>query len=128
EVCPQRFVPVWQGGIMQGNRRGAACTVLSLLLLTLVAAVPRRAAAAPEEFHVPVAYYKLPNGLRVVLSPDDTAPTVCVGVYYHIGFRMEPRDRTGFAHLCVHMMFQGSQILGKMEFIKLVQSNGGILN
>ncbi len=113
---------------MQGNRRGAACTVLSLLLLALVAAVPRRAAAAPDEFHVPVEYYKLPNGLRVVLSPDHTAPTVCVGVYYHIGFRIEPRDRTGFAHLFEHMMFQGSQNLGKMEFIKLVQSNGGILN
>ncbi|MGA3178416.1 MAG: pitrilysin family protein [Candidatus Acidiferrum sp.] len=98
------------------------------LLLTLVAAAPRRAAAAPEEFHVPVEYYKLPNGLRVVLSPDHTAPTVCVGVYYRIGFRIEPRDRTGFAHLFEHMMFQGSQNLGKMEFIKLVQSNGGILN
>jgi predicted Zn-dependent peptidase len=93
-----------------------------------VAAAPRRAAAAPEEFHVPVEYYKLPNGLRVVLSPDHTAPTVCVGVYYRIGFRIEPRDRTGFAHLFEHMMFQGSQNLGKMEFIKLVQSNGGILN
>ena len=113
---------------MQGNRRSAARGLLTLLLLTLVAAVPRRAAAAPEEFHVPVEYYKLPNGLRVVLSPDHTAPTVCVGVYYHIGFRIEPRDRTGFAHLFEHMMFQGSQNLGKMEFIKLVQSNGGILN
>jgi len=113
---------------MQGNRRGAACTILSLLLLALGAAVPRRAAASPDEFHVPVEYYKLPNGLRVVLSPDHTAPTVCVGVYYRIGFRIEPRDRTGFAHLFEHMMFQGSQNLGKMEFIKLVQSNGGILN
>ena len=113
---------------MQGNRRGAACSLLMPLLLTLVAAAPQRAAAAPEEFHVPVEYYKLPNGLRVVLSPDHTAPTVCVGVYYRIGFRIEPRDRTGFAHLFEHMMFQGSHNLGKMEFIKLVQSNGGILN
>jgi predicted Zn-dependent peptidase len=75
-----------------------------------------------------VEYYKLPNGLRVVLSPDHTSPTVCVGVYYRIGFRVEPRDRTGFAHLFEHMMFQGSQNLGKMEFIKLVQRNGGTLN
>jgi len=49
-------------------------------------------------------------------------------VYYRIGFRVEPRDRTGFAHLFEHMMFQGSQNLGKMEFIKLVQKNGGVLN
>lgn len=80
------------------------------------------------EFKVPVEYYKLPNGLRVVLSQDHTAPTVCVAVYYRIGFRIEPKDRTGFAHLFEHMMFQGSQNLGKMEFIKLVQQNGGVLN
>jgi len=81
-----------------------------------------------ETFNVPVEYYKLPNGLRVVLSYDHTAPTVIVAVYYHIGFRIEPKDRTGFAHLFEHMMFQGSDNLGKMEFIKLVQQNGGVLN
>jgi zinc protease len=84
--------------------------------------------SSAAEFKVPVEYYKLPNGLRVVLSPDHTSPTICVGVYYRIGFRIEPKDRTGFAHLFEHMMFQGSQNLGKMEFIKLVQQNGGILN
>ena len=88
------------------------------------------AAANPPEttFTVPVEYYKLPNGLKVVLSRDTTAPTAVVAVYYNIGFRIEPRDRTGFAHLFEHMMFQGSQNLGKMEFAKLVQSNGGIFN
>jgi predicted Zn-dependent peptidase len=64
----------------------------------------------------------------VALSPDPTAPTVTVAVYYNIGFRIEPKDRTGFAHLFEHMMFQGSENLGKMEFVKLVQQNGGILN
>ncbi len=85
-------------------------------------------ASGSSTFQVPVEYYKLPNGLRVSLSPDHTAPTVTVAVYYRIGFRVEPRDRTGFAHLFEHMMFQGSQNLGKMEFIRLVQKNGGILN
>lgn len=116
---------------MQAQAIRAARRVLAALLLAgslALAARPEPAAAAGEEFHVPVEYYKLPNGLRVVLSPDHTAPTVCVGVYYRIGFRIEPKDRTGFAHLFEHMMFQGSQNLGKMEFIKLVQQNGGILN
>ncbi len=45
-----------------------------------------------------------------------------------MGLRIEPRDRGGFAHPFEHMMFQGSQNLGKMEFIKLVDQNGGILN
>jgi len=80
------------------------------------------------KMEVPVVYYKLDNGLKVVLSPDKTAPTIGVGVYYNIGFRIEPKNRTGFAHLFEHMMFQGSKNLGKMEFIQLVQKNGGILN
>ena len=84
--------------------------------------------ADSTSFKVPVEYYKLKNGLKVALSQDKTAPTVAIAVYYNIGFRIEPKDRTGFAHLFEHMMFQGSQNLGKMEFIKLVQQNGGILN
>ena len=84
--------------------------------------------ADDASFKVPLEYYKLKNGLKIILSQDKTAPTVAVAVYYNIGFRIEPRDRTGFAHLFEHMMFQGSQNLGKMEFIRLVQQNGGILN
>lgn len=80
------------------------------------------------QLKVDYEYYKLDNGLKVVLSQNKTAPVVTVAVYYNIGFRIEPKDRTGFAHLFEHMMFQGSNNLGKMEFIKLVQSNGGILN
>ena len=83
---------------------------------------------APSTYQVPVAYHTMENGLRVVLSQDKTAPTVVVAVYYNIGFRNEPRDRTGFAHLFEHMMFQGSENLGKMEFVSLVQNNGGVLN
>lgn len=99
------------------------------LVAVFAISLPAAIAAPPaSELKVPVEYYKLPNGLRLVLSPDHTAPTVCVAVYYRIGFRVEPKDRTGFAHLFEHMMFQGSQNLGKMEFIKLVQQNGGILN
>lgn len=89
---------------------------------------PANSSSPSPALEIPVAYYKLNNGLKVVLSPDKTTPVIVVGVYYKIGFRIEPKNRTGFAHLFEHMMFQGSQNLGKMEFIKLVQSNGGILN
>ena len=91
-----------------------------------VPATPSSNTAA--RFSIPVEYDTLPNGLKVVLSHDATAPTAAVAVYYNIGFRIEPKDRTGFAHLFEHMMFQGSNNLGKMEFIKLVQANGGVLN
>ena len=83
---------------------------------------------SPVNFNVPVHYTTLENGLKVVISPDDTSPIAAVGVYYNIGFRIEPRDRTGFAHLFEHMMFQGSENLGKGEFISLIQNNGGVLN
>ncbi len=111
-------------------KTGVAARVFALFwAIALVSTAPAHAGpSSAAEFKVPVEYFKLPNGLRVVLSPDHTSPTICVGVYYRIGFRVEPRDRTGFAHLFEHMMFQGSQNLGKMEFVKLVQQNGGILN
>jgi predicted Zn-dependent peptidase len=85
-------------------------------------------AAMPTKLTVDAEYYSLPNGLKVVLSRDTTVPTVGVGVYYHVGFRNEPKGRTGFAHLFEHLMFQGSGNLGKMEFIKLIENNGGLLN
>ena len=107
------------------HRFSAAILGLSLIAVT---ATPSFPAKPPGGFTVPITYYKLPNGLRVILSPDSTAPTVVTAVYYRIGFRVEPKDRTGFAHLFEHMMFQGSGNLGKMEFIRLVQQNGGILN
>jgi len=105
--------------IMQGN--------LAWLLLPAILLISW-GHKSPPELQLPITYYKLPNGLKVVLSPDKTAPTIAVGVYYNIGFRNEPRNRTGFAHLFEHMMFQGSENLGKMEFIQMVQKNGGVLN
>ncbi|WBO83906.1 M16 family metallopeptidase [Hymenobacter yonginensis] len=110
-----------------------ACSPKATAVLTApapVAAAPAAPAPAPAaaDFQIPVEYYTLPNGLKVVLSPDHTAPTATVAAYYNVGFRNEPRDRTGYAHLFEHLMFQGSQNLGKMEFIQLIQKNGGILN
>jgi zinc protease len=87
-----------------------------------------RPASIPSKVTVPIEYHKLENGLKVVLSRDTSSPTAVVGIYYAIGFRIEPKDRTGFAHLFEHMMFQGSEHLGKNEFISLVESNGGVLN
>lgn len=72
--------------------------------------------------------FTLDNGLRVVVGPDPSSPTVMVAVSYDVGFRSEPEGRTGFAHLFEHMMFQGSANLAKMEFDKLVESNGGAQN
>jgi len=81
-----------------------------------------------KALNVPVVYYRLPNGLKVVISEDHLAPVVTVGVYYNVGFRVEPKGRTGFAHLFEHMMFQGSANVKKFEHAKYVEANGGSLN
>src|SRR5262247_266843 len=96
----------------------------AVLLITLSCVVAMQA----KSLNVPVTYYKLPNGLKVVISEDHNAPVVTVAVYYNVGFRLEPKGRTGFAHLFEHMMFQGSANVKKFEHAKFIEANGGSLN
>ena len=81
-----------------------------------------------NQLHIAMESATLANGLKVVIAPDSSAPVVTIGVYYKIGFRLEPRGRSGFAHLFEHMMFQGSANAPKMQHIKLINSSGGVLN
>jgi zinc protease len=76
----------------------------------------------------PVERFTLGNGLRVVLSPDRSAPVVGVAVVYDVGIRSEPEGRTGFAHLFEHLMFQGSENLEKLAHFRHVQGAGGTFN
>lgn len=102
--------------------------VTGLTVLMLLANVPNFSNAHAKPLNIPVVYYKLPNGLKVVISEDHVAPVVTVAVYYNVGFRLEPKGRTGFAHLFEHMMFQGSANVKKFEHAKYVEANGGSLN
>jgi zinc protease len=72
--------------------------------------------------------HKLKNGLRVILSEDHSAPTYSISVVYNAGSRDERAGRTGFAHLFEHMMFQGSENVGKGEHFVLIENNGGGMN
>ncbi|MEP6469813.1 MAG: insulinase family protein, partial [Chloroflexota bacterium] len=56
---------------------------------------------------VPIERHRLPNGLRVVLSPEARIPLVAVNLWYGVGTKHERPGKTGFAHLFEHMMFQG---------------------
>ena len=76
----------------------------------------------------PVERFTLDNGLRVVLTPDRSAPVVGVAVVYDVGIRSEPEGRTGFAHLFEHLMFQGSENLEKLAHFRHVQGAGGSFN
>jgi predicted Zn-dependent peptidase len=79
-------------------------------------------------FSFPIEQFRLDNGLRVVVSIERSAPVVAVAVYYDVGSRDEVEGRTGFAHLFEHMMFEGSENVGKFEHIRTVQRVGGVVN
>ncbi|HSK70502.1 MAG TPA: pitrilysin family protein [Pyrinomonadaceae bacterium] len=84
-----------------------------------------------ETFQLPpleIEQYALDNGLRVVLNPDSSIPVVSLAVYYDVGSRNEREGRTGFAHLFEHMMFQGSENVGKAEHFQFVMKAGGTMN
>jgi len=72
--------------------------------------------------------FDLNNGLHVILHKDKTNPIVSVDVWYHVGAKDEDSARTGFAHLFEHMMFQGSENVGKTEHFDYIQKAGGTLN
>ena len=72
--------------------------------------------------------HRLANGLRVILVEDHSAPTVSISLAYDVGSRDERPGESGFAHLFEHMMFQGSENVGKGEHFLLIQNNGGTMN
>ncbi len=81
-----------------------------------------------ERFGASIQRAVLDNGLKVVLNPDHSAPTVAVSVTYKVGSSNEVEGRTGFAHLFEHMMFQGSKHAKKGEHFTLISDRGGNLN
>ena len=83
------------------------------------------AAMALDEWKIPIARKQLANGLTVLVSEDHSAPTVGVSVVYHVGMRLEPKDRTGFAHLFEHLMFQGTPNAPKGVFDRVITGGGG---
>jgi zinc protease len=84
--------------------------------------------ATAQEGRIKFTEYDLPNGLHVVLHEDHTTPIVAVSVMYHVGSKNEDPQRTGFAHFFEHLLFEGSENIKRGEYMKLVQSNGGVLN
>lgn len=90
---------------------------LSLLFSTMVLSVSAQ--------HIEFEEYTLDNGLHVVLQQDNSAPVVTTGVMYHVGAKDENPERTGFAHFFEHLLFEGTENIGRGEWFKMVSSNGG---
>jgi zinc protease len=72
--------------------------------------------------------YTLPNGLKVILHQDKSAPVVAVTALYHVGSKNEDTGRTGFAHFFEHLLFEGTENIKRFEFDKYVTNAGGALN
>ncbi|HEY9791572.1 MAG TPA: pitrilysin family protein, partial [Candidatus Obscuribacterales bacterium] len=104
----------------------SAATAICAMLAT--ATLPSLAQDLPKPLLPITQDFKLPNGLRVVLSEDHSAPVASVVLVYDVGSRDEVKGRSGFAHLFEHMMFEGSKNVGKTEHFKYVQGAGGACN
>jgi zinc protease len=95
--------------------------LLSAFLLGPIVAMGAAHAAPPKKGVTVegITEYALDNGLRVLLFPDGSKPTVTVNVTYLVGSRHEGYGETGMAHLLEHMMFKGTKrhpkVLGQLE-------------
>jgi predicted Zn-dependent peptidase len=96
----------------------------TLLAAGLLLSFPALAAES-DRWNLPVATKKLSNGLTVVVSEDHSSPTVGISVVYHVGMRLEPRNRTGFAHLFEHLMFEGTPNAHEGVFDRVITGGGG---
>ncbi|MDC0711803.1 pitrilysin family protein [Stigmatella sp. ncwal1] len=95
-------------------RRSPLALVAALLVAASPALAAKPAARAPAGMLAPVTSvegiteYRLPNGLRVVLFPDPSKPTVTVNVTYFVGSKHEGSGEAGMAHLLEHLLFKGT--------------------
>jgi zinc protease len=103
-----------------------------VLVAVLGTSLPLDKAASPEPTQPPVSipplhfqHETLPNGLEVYSVEDHSTPTVAVQVWYHVGSKDDPKDRSGFAHLFEHMMFKGNEHLTPETFDNLTENIGG---
>ncbi len=96
--------------------------------IPLTACMMASISAVAQARDIKYTEFDLPNGLHVILHEDRSTPIVAVAVMYHVGSKDEARDRRGFAHFFEHLLFEGSDNIGRGEFAKYVEKAGGVLN
>lgn len=67
----------------------------------------------------------LANGLRVISLEDHSSPTVAINVWYHVGGKDDPVQRSGFAHLFEHLMFKSTKNMKSEMMDRLTEDVGG---
>lgn len=58
-------------------------------------------------------YLYTPNGLKILLVQDNSAPVVTVQMVYNVGSKHEVSGNTGSTHLLEHLMFKGTKKYNK---------------
>src|SRR5690606_23428373 len=96
--------------------------------LLMTATVLAASVIHAQERKIDFEKYTLPNGLKVILHKDNTAPVVAVTALYHVGSKNEDTARTGFAHFFEHLLFEGSENIERGQFDKYITNAGGELN
>lgn len=111
-----------------------ALLLVLVLLTNLIWAPSTWAQDAPSQsitfdrYALKVTDYTLANGLRVLLAEDHSAPVVAVDTWFRVGGADDPAQRSGFAHLFEHMMFEGSANVPEGEWDKLLEAIGASNN
>lgn len=77
-----------------------------------------------------ISEYRLNNGLKVLLFPDNSKQSFTFNVMYKVGSVQESYGETGMAHLLEHMMFKGTPTRPKLtdEFTARGAGAGGDAN
>lgn len=113
------------------NRGYSVPTILRAALSITIASTSitsaREASVAPQVKIPPLPFQHttLPNGLQIYSIEDHSSPTAAVQVWYHVGSKDDPNQRSGFAHLFEHLMFKGNEHLTADTFEELTENVGG---
>lgn len=81
--------------------------------------------ANAQQSNINFTEFDLNNGLHVILHQNNKIPLIAINILYHVGSKNETADRTGFAHFFEHLMFEGSDNIGRGEYFKYIQNAGG---
>src|SRR5690554_2767084 len=101
---------------------------IRLFIATILTAVFGFSISVNAQNRIEFKEFKLDNGLTVILHQDNSTPIVAVNITYHVGSKNERPERTGFAHFFEHLLFEGTENIGRGEYMKKVESIGGTLN
>src|SRR2546427_3682001 len=102
--------------------------VLTLIGCALIAAGMISAGAQTKMPQLKFRERTLPNGLRVLSVVDKSSPTVAINVWYHVGSKDDPDQRSGFAHLFEHIMFKSTRNMKAEMMDRLTEDVGGSNN